>query len=432
MMPFYYIAGFCFLEETLYKTRKDKYEVQSRNLDDSSNDPSDTDVDTNVEMVSLTVNNTEMDTNHHDMESDIDSQSMEDSSDVEALQVAINSDSEQLLLNTDVGKESMSSKIRRKIEYYNIVAVWGRFISFQKEQCIACIQCCKPKGTSSIKDHSIGQLFLKILLKLRDTLKLLLDRRILTSILLYVCLGFLAIILNELFPLLMINNQVHGGYQFDDNEIATFVTIVAVFVMIYQPLIYPRIARILGYRHFLRISFIVFACGCILTPWSNSITGPIDDDVGGVYNSSGSGLGSGISDVVNGTGDFCGRSYNETSVNENSIVRIPFKVWAIVLVSLSLVIFGRISGFTCLMVMINNSAVIKVRGSVNGISQSLVALSRALGPTVGSLLFAWSENNGLPWPLNYHLVFMLCFIASIGLVLFSFVLPKSIEKKREE
>lgn len=42
----------------------------------------------------------------------------------------------------------------------------------------------------------------------------------------------------------------------------------------------------------------------------------------------------------------------------------------------------------------------KTRGTVNGIGQSLSSLGRAVGPIVGSLLFAWSEHSGKPRPLR--------------------------------
>lgn len=96
--------------------------------------------------------------------------------------------------------------------------------------------------------------------------------------------------------------------------------------------------------------------------------------------------------------------------------------------------------------MVNNSALQETRGTVNGIGQSLVAIARSIGPSVGSLLFAWSEANGkytcnkecnlsfllgLNWPLNYHLTFLIVSIGAIVTILVSFLLPKSIEKKRE-
>ena len=93
-----------------------------------------------------------------------------------------------------------------------------------------------------------------------------------------------------------------------------------------------------------------------------------------------------------------------------------------------------------------------MRGSVNGVSQSLVAISRSVAPVVGSLLFAWSASNGkcrcpnigvvlsllllttflgYGWPLDFHFVFNLVAVFSSLLIFISLFLPKSIEKKRE-
>ena len=44
--------------------------------------------------------------------------------------------------------------------------------------------------------------------------------------------------------------------------------------------------------------------------------------------------------------------------------------------------------------MVNNSSLPETKGTVNGIGQSLVAIFRSIGPSAGSLGFAWSEGNG--------------------------------------
>ena len=80
----------------------------------------------------------------------------------------------------------------------------------------------------------------------------------------------------------------------------------------------------------------------------------------------------------------------------------------------------RVSGFVSLFVLIGNSTLVglhqysymykatdliltkkipssfqpSTRGSVNGISQSLVAVGRSVGPLLGSTLLSWSESNG--------------------------------------
>ena len=86
----------------------------------------------------------------------------------------------------------------------------------------------------------------------------------------------------------------------------------------------------------------MFASGSILLPWSNSITGPIDPIIESSNELvSGSGSGSINGSSINGTIDYCGQSLNESSVNENSITRIPAKVWAIVLLALLMQIIAR-------------------------------------------------------------------------------------------
>ena len=84
----------------------------------------------------------------------------------------------------------------------------------------------------------------------------------------------------------------------------------------------------------MRISLVIFIIGSLLLPWCNTITGPIDP----LVISSGSGSGEWITNI---SSDFCGRLDSESSVNKNSIVRLPAKVWVIVLLSLLMTILSR-------------------------------------------------------------------------------------------
>ena len=44
---------------------------------------------------------------------------------------------------------------------------------------------------------------------------------------------------------------------------------------------------------------------------------------------------------------------------------------------------------------------------------SFGSLSKSFGPFTASILFAWSLNSGLSFPLDYHLVFLIVAISSI-------------------
>jgi len=63
---------------------------------------------------------------------------------------------------------------------------------------------------------------------------------------------------------------------------------------------------------------------------------------------------------------------------------------------------------TSLNILVNSvggETVKKHRGTVNGIAMSVSGIARALAPAVGGSMFAWSNNNGLEFPLNHYFVF---------------------------
>lgn len=50
--------------------------------------------------------------------------------------------------------------------------------------------------------------------------------------------------------------------------------------------------------------------------------------------------------------------------------------------------------FTSVMVFVSNSCVGDERGRVNGVAQSTASFARMIGPYIGGMVFAWSEQNG--------------------------------------
>ena len=102
---------------------------------------------------------------------------------------------------------------------------------------------------------------------------------------------------------------------------------------------YPRLAKLLGYRHFHRISLVLTIISIVLLPWSNAITGPISstDDP----SISGSGMVSGSGDGNSTLLDYCGDTLDTATVNENSITRLPAKVFAVMLIILAILFLSR-------------------------------------------------------------------------------------------
>ena len=116
------------------------------------------------------------------------------------------------------------------------------------------------------------------------------------------------------------------------------VSISCVFFL--QLFVYPRIAVFLGYRRTLMFGLFLFSVMSVLFPLSNRITGPIGDDMttamGSGFNSS-----TNVSDKY----DFCGHHLsNESSenlVNENSVARVPARIWLWLTFDLTLWIISR-------------------------------------------------------------------------------------------
>lgn len=113
-----------------------------------------------------------------------------------------------------------------------------------------------------------------------------------------------------------------------------------------QVLLFPGIVKKLGYRWTLRIMTLVFVAGIVLTPFSNSFTGPISSNQSSVSTGA-EGSGDEWSDSWAGSGlnstDYCSEDVASINavVNENSITRLPWAVWVMVAGTLMLSVIPR-------------------------------------------------------------------------------------------
>ena len=105
---------------------------------------------------------------------------------------------------------------------------------------------------------------------------------------------------------------------------------------------YPRIVKRIGYRRSVMLGLFIFSIMTILFPLSNVITGPITQE----YEGSGD-FNSNTSIVNTSTGlDFCGHNLttdgSENLVNENSVIRVPVRVWAWLTFHMTLWVISRL------------------------------------------------------------------------------------------
>lgn len=91
--------------------------------------------------------------------------------------------------------------------------------------------------------------------------------------------------------------------------------------------------------------------------------------------------------------------------------------WELWLAIISLyILFAAIQScmLTAVGLAINNTVTLSQLGSANGMAQAAVSLFRAIGPAMCGAIFGWSTNNGLSFPLDTHLLFII--ISCLGVI----------------
>ncbi|XP_078597830.1 uncharacterized protein LOC144873911 [Branchiostoma floridae x Branchiostoma japonicum] len=336
---------------------------------------------------------------------------------------------------------------------------WNETISRQKttqaedkSSFWCCRPCCKKICRQQTRQGSIESVPIR---------KLLRDRRIIVSCVLYCLLAFSSILTAELLPLLLVSSHEEGGFNFDTSKVSLVLTGSAIFQIVSQIVFFPILARKFSYKTLFRAAIFMFMIGTVCTPFMNQMTGLVPERDG--------------KDKIQNATEILPR-YNVTPPNdltsqhpapgvlrysvtqaEPKVVKsnddsnigkctlnnkdgkthvaisdVPIKVWAVVVLITAFGIVGRVSSFTAVNVMVGNSALPDFRGTVNGISQSLVAFARLLGPLIGGNLYAWTSGNGLSWPLNFHLAFYLAVLIDVIILCLTLILPDSINKPRVE
>jgi hypothetical protein len=112
------------------------------------------------------------------------------------------------------------------------------------------------------------------------------------------------------------------------------------------------------------------------------------------------------------------------------VFRIPkfpnmeWLVWTLIIIQLIWKQVWSSIAFTTVILMVNNSVPKESLGTLNGISQSSVAFTRAIGPSIATPLFALSISGLLWFPLDVHLCFYLSAFVITLLLPLSFILPK--------
>jgi MFS family permease len=81
-------------------------------------------------------------------------------------------------------------------------------------------------------------------------------------------------------------------------------------------------------------------------------------------------------------------------------------------------------------ILIGNSVHPHERGTINGIAQSMVAVSRIVGPIAAAAVFAATASGDRAWPLDYHLIFHIVGVLFLCLAFLSTQFKGDVQKKK--
>lgn len=199
--------------------------------------------------------------------------------------------------------------------------------------------------------------------------------------------AFHCMVFDEVLPLYFSSPAYAGGLQSTSQDLAKLLSVCGLWQLLSQFYIFPWLNKFYSTLEMTRFSLILFAVVYFLFPelttWKTFVEGHYAGDQASIF--------------------------------------LNLGYFALLLVR----VFGNCLAFTGMMVMVSNSAEPGMIGLVNGVLQSCLALVRALGPTVGGVLWSFSLKNS-HWPFDRHLVYYLITILSLLGWIHSYKIPNSL------
>jgi len=119
------------------------------------------------------------------------------------------------------------------------------------------------------------------------------------------------------------------------------------------------------------------------------------------------------------------------AVDDNASLWRKIIFWFVLILVLLLRQVSNGYSFLANFIVTNNSVSRKNYGKLNGMAQSLVALSRMFSPVVGGSLFAWSLSVKT-FPIDHRLVFYVISGVSLLMLVVSLLLDSSLNKPKVE
>jgi MFS family permease len=183
----------------------------------------------------------------------------------------------------------------------------------------------------------------RIIFELKELISLYKNMDVTVCTGLYFAISFIDTFQEELFPLWSLIGTKHGGLSFKTSQIG-IVQMVVGCLMVFEPLLYPRITKMIGKLGACRVGFCIYAC-LVFTPLLSLLAN--------------------VSQVALGFG-----------LAIYTLVRASTEMLA----------------FTSIFIMLNNSSPPGAAGRVQSLSHSVGCISRALAPFLAGPVLAFCAH----------------------------------------
>jgi hypothetical protein len=200
----------------------------------------------------------------------------------------------------------------------------------------------------------------------------------------------------ELYPIYLVNDVAHGGFAWDANDVGALVSVCGPFVLVWSLLLYDRAVARFGLLAVFRASLACHALALAATPACSLAL----------------------------------RLRPPPGEPQPSTHAVELAAIATVFIFSNL---SRVTGFNSIFVIVANCAHPDDRSTVNGIGQAASSLMRAVGPPLGTAIFAWSvsdANARVGWPVNVVASWYIVALLTVACLALSYTLPSWIERKR--
>ncbi|KAJ2785517.1 hypothetical protein H4R18_000462 [Coemansia javaensis] len=210
---------------------------------------------------------------------------------------------------------------------------------------------------------------------------------------------------DQLTPIFLATAARDGGLGFSPRNIGFSMAITGVAVVYMQLVLYPRLARKHGALKCFRLGSLVMAPQFVAMPFLSLLARRVERLM--------SARALLLEAQPGGWRSQAGLEYA--------------LLWVLLAALLLQRMVGNVMAFTSVNLIVSNIAPCKAMlGTVNGLQQFGATLTRIVGPVISGTLWGWSLKHGLPYPLDSHLVWLLCAAMMLATWWLSLPLPASV------